>query len=357
MTKEKQRTAVVFQGGGAYGALEYGAMKAIYAQGIKPDVVTGVSIGAINASVFAGSKEANPIKSLEKLWKRLTAVAMPGLPDWLHHLYTLPYNPGMYSINPQLFFSPVTATSYSETNLLKDTLNELINWEKLNDPTRSIKLAVTALNIKTGKLAVFRNYVDPARKEKDVDPPITAEHIIASGSLPPAFPMTKINGDFYWDGGLFSNTPLKPAFKALQAIDDGSNQQIKRNIIVLSLFPPLGEVPFNMSEVETRKTEIAFECKIDYDKELYNKIDKFREFAELVKSKLPNDKEIQEHEGFKRLIAYKPIHKLIEIRLDPPKGTFFQHSFMPGADFTGATIKDRVKLGEEIAIKELIKFS
>ena len=351
MASTVKRTAIVLQGGGAYGAFEYGAMKAIFDHGIKPDVVTGVSIGAINAAVIAGCKNNDPVIGLGELWERLTVFSMPGLPDWLHHLLTMPYNPGMYTLNPKLFYNPTQAISYSDTGLLKKTLNDLIDWEKLNKKNPDIKLAVTALNIETGKLTVFRNYVDPAARNQDIGPPLTADHIIASGSLPPAFPMTQITEASYWDGGLFNNTPLKPAFKALQAID-GDPDDTERRIIVLALFPPSGEVPKNMTEVETRKTDIAFECKIDFDKELYAKIKDFRDFAELVKSKLPKDKQIQDHPGFQRLMAYKSIHKLIEVKLDP-KETLLEQSLIPGADFTQKTIKERTALGEKITKNKL----
>lgn len=348
MAQKVKRTAVVLQGGGAYGAFELGAMKAIYDKGIEPDVVTGVSIGAINAAVIAGCKNNNPVEALNELWCRLTVVSMPWMPNWLNHLLTMPCNPGMYSPNPELLYAPFKATSYSDTGLLKKTLNDLIDWEKLNDPERSMKLAVTALNIKTGQLSVFRNYKDPDARDHDVGPPLNADHIIASGSLPPAFPKTEINGSSYWDGGLFNNTPLKPAFKALQAIKDKKGQiTTERKVIVLSLFPPAGEVPKNMTEVETRKTETAFGCKIDFDKELYKKITKFRAFAELVQSKLPKDRQILDDPGFQRLMAYKPIDKLIEVKLEQ-KETQLEQAFMPGADFTWKTIRDRAALGEKI---------
>lgn len=353
MKKTIKRTAVVFQGGGAYGAFEFGAVRALDKLNIKPDVVTGVSIGAINAAVFAGCRNDDPVAALEQLWKRLTVISIPGIPNWLDHMLTLPYNPGMYYINPQLFYAPAIATSYSDTRLLHQTLNELIDWEKLNDPKRSIKLAVTALNIKTGKLAVFRNYDEPAKRDNDIGPPITADHIVASGSLPPAFPMTTINGDAYWDGGLFNNTPLKPAIKGLQSIEDDENQnEIKRSIIILSLFPASGNVPKNMTEVESRKTEIAFECKIDFDKDHMKKIEQFKAFAELVASKYKDDPDIQKNAGFQRLMSYKQIHELVEVNLETTEEQSFP-AFLPGADFTQLTIREREQLGKEITLRKL----
>jgi NTE family protein len=355
VANKKSRTAIVFQGGGAYGAYELGAFKALWDNGIKPDVVTGVSIGAVNAAVIAGCKNDDPPKALDELWRRLTVIPMPGLPDWLHHLLTMPYNPGMYSLNTQFLLSPFTATSYSDTGLLKDTLNDIVDWKKLNKG--AIKLAVTALNVGTGKLTVFRNYKDPKARSQDVGPPITADHIIASGSLPPAFPMTQIDEDSYWDGGLFSNTPLKPAFKALQAINDGAAKDVQRKIIVLALFPPAGKIPENMVEVETRKTDVAFGCKIDSDVELYKKIKEFRKFADLVTEQCEGNKSLTEkltkNEGYKKLMSYKTVDELLRIDLDGEESQLEQ-KLMPGADFTKKTIMERSGRGYDITTKKLL---
>ena len=115
---------------------------------------------------------------------------MPGLPHPLHHLLTMSANAGMYAPNPALYFNPAHATSFSQTGLLKETLNELIDWKKLNsvDKKCGIRLAVTALNVETGKLTVFRNYREDDKRKQDIGPPLGPEHTIARGCLPPAFP-------------------------------------------------------------------------------------------------------------------------------------------------------------------------
>lgn len=353
MPKETIRTAIVLQGGGAYGAYEYGAIKAIYDKGIRPDVVTGVSIGAINAAVIAGCKNDDPVAAVGELWERLSMFDMPGIPNWLEHLFSLPYNPGMYYLNPQLFYAPFLLNSYSKTDPLKRTLNDLIDWKKLNDPQCPVKLAVTAVNVRTGEHSVFTNYKDPAaRKERDIGPPLCADHIVASGSMPPAFPMTMISDEPYWDGGLFSNTPLRPAIKAIQAIEDKDGETVRRKIIVLSLLPCSGVVPGNLFEVESRKNEIAFEYKVGFDKKLIGRIKEFKKFAKLVSEKLPDDPDIKKDPGFQRLMAYKEIHDIMEIRLDTTE-TAQVNSMLPGSNFTKEIIRERVKLGENITRKML----
>ncbi len=350
MADVKTRTALVLQGGGAYGAYELGAFQAIWEKGIRPDVVTGVSIGAINAAVVVGCKNDDPPAALAELWERLTVMPMPGLPDWLHHLLSVHHNPGMHAINPEMFLSPFTITSYSNTDLLKKTLNDLINWDKLN--AGDTRLAVTALNIGTGRVTVFRNHAEPGARPQDIGVPLRAEHILASGALPPAFPMIPIGDGSFWDGGLSNNTPLKPAFKAIQSIDDPEGAEIRRRIIVLALFPPGGALPENLVEVETRKTDIAFACKIDFDRELYHKISAFREFAQLVARECPDNEKINRNEGFKKLMSYKTIHELLRIDLDARESVLDQ-KLLPGANFTRKTIQERSRRGYEITKRAL----
>lgn len=341
-------SAVVFQGGGAFGSYEYGAFKALWDWGIRPKVVTGVSIGAVNAAVIAGCKNDNPPAALDELWDRLSALPMPGLPDGLHHLLSMPFNPGMYAPNPWLFISPFTQTYFSDTYLLEKTLNEMIDWEKLNRGTT--RLAVTSLNIETGKLEVFANF--PQEGNQGQPTVLNASHILASGALPPGFPMVQIDGSHYWDGGLFDNTPLKPAFKALNGFKDSSEQNYTRSVYVFSLFPQRGVVPKNLLEVDDRKMSISFECKIDYDKKLYQKMNSLREFAHKVDALLPSDSPLRHDEGFQDLLSYQPFSPPIIIELTE-NYSLKEQLLMPGTDFTHKTIQHRCGVGYQIAMATL----
>ena len=55
---------------------------------------------------------------------------------------------------------------------------------------------------------------------------------MASGSLPPGFPTTEVSRGYYWDGGLFENTPLSPALNRPEELD-----KEKRELVVVELFP------------------------------------------------------------------------------------------------------------------------
>ena len=196
----KDYTALVLQGGGALGAYEYGVVKALYEQEqFVPDVISGVSIGAFSAAVLTGAI-GDPIDALGELWRCFTTKALPLTPQPVQLAMSLSYNQGMYSPNPYAYWNPAFTTHFFDTKLLYKTLKKIISLDKLNDK-KSPHLIITATNIETGKLALFDN------REME----ITYDHIVASGSLPPSFPMIDIDGSSYWDGGLFSNTPLKPA--------------------------------------------------------------------------------------------------------------------------------------------------
>ena len=70
-------TGLVLQGGGALGAFELGVIEWMLDNEIRLDVVSGVSIGAINAAVLAGSKHDDPRQDLHGLWNDLTTLTLP----------------------------------------------------------------------------------------------------------------------------------------------------------------------------------------------------------------------------------------------------------------------------------------
>ena len=124
------------------------------------------------------------------------------------------------------------AISYYDTSLLKDTLERLVDFERLN--SGEVRFAVGAVNVRTGNMAYF----DSAEQRLDV------RHIMASGALPPGFPPVEIDGEFYWDGGLASNTPLN------YLIDQPGDGE--RTVFQVDLFPARGPLPSTMERVAER---------------------------------------------------------------------------------------------------------
>ena len=316
--------ALVLQGGGALGAYEYGVIQALYENNISPDVISGVSIGAFSAAVLTGAI-GDPVEALGELWNSFTTKAPAFTPQTMQLAMSLAYNEGMYSPNPYAFWAPALTTHLFDTERLHHTLSKIIDLEKLNSPS-SPHLIITATDVETGELSLFDN-----RKME-----IGIEHIVASGSLPPSFPMTEIGDKAYWDGGLFSNTPLKPAFKALEQL---GNEKSSREVILIELFPHGGKKPQNMAEVLDRMIELTFECKLRYDSNQYTRTNDYIDLMRLIDKELPKNSKIKDMPAYKKIMSYKKIHKLSVIRNLSPE------PLVGGADFTPLTIQRRIDQG------------
>jgi Patatin-like phospholipase len=116
---------------------------------------------------------------------------------------------------------PVASWTYFyETQVLRDTLTELVDVDKLKQHDADPVLLVSATNVKEGQI----KYFDSRNGDLSLD------HILASGSLPPAFPMTTIGNEAYWDGGLFDNTPLGAVLDTLDPAPDRAGLSFKQRI-------------------------------------------------------------------------------------------------------------------------------
>ena len=234
---------LVLQGGGALGAYEFGAVCELVNRGYIPTVISGVSIGAINAAAIAGARGGNIVASLENLWSRITLAPNPLFPDQLAKYQAMFGNPAFYQNRTDWWNMP-NWTSFCDTAPIRQTLNEIVDFGQLNDPAH-MRLCVTATDVATGGQVYFKN---------GGDTPITADHIVASGSLPPSFPATQIGERSYWDGGLFDNTPLRPV---IDMITD--TQVTDLPIVVIDLVPNCDAIPQNLADVKNRMMELSFE--------------------------------------------------------------------------------------------------
>ena len=331
--KKKKVTALVLQGGGALGAYEYGVVKALYENSnFKPDIVCGVSIGGFSAAVIAGAKEG-PVNGLTKLWDMFTASNIPFMPHDMQVLMTIPYNSGMYRPNYGSVINPLSTTHLFDTSPLYRTLNEIIDFDKLNHKTAP-EIVITATNIETGTSEQFNN-----REMK-----ITPAHVMASGSLPPSFPMVAIGDYHYWDGGLFSNTPLKPALKCLERLAEDADET---EIIMVELFPQKGDTPENMNDVIERLGSLIFQSKISFDQKLFDRTQRNIEFIKTLDEELPKNSHLREAPAFKQLMGYSKVDKLTVIKY---KG---EENMLGISDFTEKTITRRISQGYQDGLAHL----
>ena len=180
-------------------------------------------------------------------------------------------------------------------------------FKQLNDPTH-ISVAVTATNVQTGDQVCFANFVGNPDSVYYVTPRIsrvslTPDHILASGSLPPGFPMTVIDGVPYWDGGLFDNTPI-------EALLDLLTEEELENlpIFIVNLFATHSNPPANLREVQERMLEITFESRFllehaDRD----GSLTEFTRLVEEIMRDLPADSPVRQRESFRRLVRLRAL--------------------------------------------------
>jgi NTE family protein len=255
-TKTGEDCILVLQGGGALGAYQAGVFESLGKVYREPTWVAGISIGAINAALITGNSAPSRVAKLREFWD-LVSSALPapaiaaslqareGLNEASASQVMLFGVPGFFKPRfPPAPFQPrgsLEAISYYDTTPLRETLERLVDFDRLNSGT--VRLSVGAVNVRTGNF----EYFDSAKQTID------ARHIMASGALPPGFAPVEIDGEHYWDGGLVSNTPLQYVL----------DQPGKRHRVVfqVDLFAATGSLPTTLNEVTEREKDIRFSSR------------------------------------------------------------------------------------------------
>ncbi len=334
---KKTQDALILQGGGALGAYQVGVIERLMDQGdFQPVTVTGVSIGAINAAALVGARE-NPLPALKTMWEEFTVNASMLIPEAMEPYLSVFGNRGFYRMRTDLAAFPFWTSIY-DTSPLQSVLERYIDFDKLN--RSEVKVAVTAANIGKGQVEVFDNH---SSKEG-----LRLKHILASGSLPPGFPMTRIGEEWYWDGGLFDNTPLLPA---IERLDD--SPKVRKRLFVVKLFPDEGLIPQNMNQVFDRILEMVFSGKLNRDVEIAGRINEYVDVVHRIDAVLATigdpsvAAEIRAMPGYRRLQQYMALQQVICIENRDPEivtGPF---------DFSRKRIEQRMEAGYRDADKAL----
>ncbi|PKQ05252.1 MAG: hypothetical protein CVT71_02010, partial [Alphaproteobacteria bacterium HGW-Alphaproteobacteria-10] len=246
-----KKVALVLQGGGALGSYQAGVCATLDGAAYPPDWVAGVSIGAINAAIFAGNPRGERAAKLRSFWEGVTAPTAhwpiaPGAAS-AEMAAKAAAAAGLLFGQPGFFaprgiaewFGAPKPLSYYDTAALKTTLERLVDFDRINAPG-GVRLSVGAVNVRTARM----HYFDSAEIA------IRPEHIMASGALPPGFPAVEIDGEHYWDGGLVSNTPLS------HVIDYFPRRS--RLIFQVDVFQGYGAVPRDLEGVAEREKDIRF---------------------------------------------------------------------------------------------------
>jgi NTE family protein len=295
------RNALVLQGGGALGAYQAGVYQALHEAGLEPDWVAGVSIGGINSAIIAGNPPERRLERLRDFWETITArhvwLVTPDGDDprklrnaWSSMLTTMLGQPGFFEPNvPNPWLSArgaKTATSIYSNAPLRETLLRLVDFDLLNAGT--VRYAAGAVNVLNGNFVYFDN----------AQTTILPEHVMASGALPPALPMVRIGTDYFWDGGLVSNTPLQ------HLLDHAGNDNLL--VFQVDLFSARGALPRDMYDVLARQKDIQYSSRTRLVTDYF--MDRIHHQAQIRRllAKLPEAELSDEERGLKHRLARLP---------------------------------------------------
>ena len=361
---------LILQGGGSLGAFGCGVFKALVNNNIKIDIIAGTSIGGINASVIAGSREEeHPEKALEEFWLELAEGSGTNLnfPDYSSSTIdsstltrlsqaksTLSFYGSAFHGNKKVFvprWSPVhffTDPKYcipdkwtylfDHSPLIK-TLEKYVDFNRLRpNGNPYARLIITAVNVLTAEPLTF----DSAKKQ------ITPKHILATTGYPTYyFQWVEVEkGTFAWDGSLLSNTPLREVI-------DASPIKDKRVFLVENYPKNIDRLPDNIQEVQHRARDIMFSDKTIHDIKMSRIITYHLRFIDELYQMLENRFDLKNEDDREILdkirVKYKKISEehgaeiksLYYISRDEPSPSLYEN-----ADFSRDTIKDSIKNGE-----------
>jgi len=333
-----EQIALVLQGGGALGAYQAGVIEGLQRGGVEPDWVAGISIGALNAAVFAGNAPADRAAALQAFWDDLCrpplALGMQSMLQTWWETYVqhtrgvsrlafsaLDATSAMFAGQPA-FFRPRAVpplvdpqglpqhASFYDTSPLKETLLRHADFDRINHRSAP-RVSVGAVQVSTANLVYFDNRKTALRPE----------HFMASGALPPGFPAVEIDGEFYWDGGLVSNTPLSMVLQS----------RPRRDTLVfqVDLWSAQGCIPRDLMSVQARQKDIQYSSRTRAITDLMSQTQQQRDLLKQLLELLPAD--LQDHPAARqaRQMAADRVVKVVHLILRDPTldGHFKDYDF------------------------------
>lgn len=167
----------MFSGGGSRGAYQLGVYEALHANGFRPEIVCGTSVGGVLATLVASG--ASPAE-MREAWMRICS------PDLMPRRWKL------WRVHKW--------ESLRDNQPLQAFFEDLVDWEAV--ASSDIELRVASVDVCTGQEVVHTNQeVSPAR-------------LRGSTAIPVIFPPVETEDRILWDGGITSRTPIQPAIEA-----------------------------------------------------------------------------------------------------------------------------------------------
>jgi NTE family protein len=317
------RVVLVMQGGGAPGAYQAGAYQALHEAGIEPDWVIGTSIGAINGAIIAGNKAPDRVAKLKAFWDSLDS----RLPEpWSQISPLVAGVPGFFYPNPALAWGVDTQVGIEQAAMylvepLKKVLPTLVDFDLLNSGGPRFTVGLTA--IETGAMRYFDSKQDK----------IVLDHILGSSAVPPCFPAVLIDGQYYWDGGVYSNSPVEVVFDEFP--------RHSSVVIAVQIWPTHGPQPASLSQAFMRVKDILFGSRsrghIMRQAQLHRMRRIVRELVEMLPEEKRNSPRVKELAGW----GCTTTMHLVEINAQPLDGDSNARDF----DFSRATVQKRWRAG------------
>jgi NTE family protein len=336
------QVVLVFQGGGALGAYQGGVYQALHEAAIEPDWVVGTSIGALNGAIIAGNEPAIRLERLREFWERIEFKPLWGSTPldrlagntpsyWMTLLGGIP---GYFAPNPTMAFGlnarvGVEHAAFYTIDQLRRTFGSVVDMQRLN--AKAPRLTVGAVNVRTGKMHYFDSR----------DMPLTLDHMLASAAVPPGFPAVRIDGDPYWDGGLYSNTPVEVVF------DDNP----RRDSVVFSvqIFPIAGDEPESVLQVLSRQKDIQFASRTDAHIPRQEHIHQLRHMVRELVRMMPEEQrdspQVREIAGY----GCGTLMHIVRINAKSNK----DEDYLRDLDFTAAGVRRRWQAGYDDTMRTL----
>jgi NTE family protein len=379
---------LILQGGGSLGAFGCGVFKALAKNNIKIDIIAGTSIGGLNGSIIAGSKEDYPEKALEEYWleiaesganlnspfmgwldgsptSTLNPIPVPSLPPlpptdhsalthilqakstisfYLSAIYGnkkifIPrWNPEFAFTDPQYFTPNKWTYMYDHSPLVK-TAEKYIDFDKLRPKGKpNSRLIITAVNVLTAEPLMF----DSAKQQ------ITSKHILAATGYPSYyFQWIEVEkGVYAWDGSLLSNTPLREVI-------DASPVKDKRVFLVENYPKKSDTLPDSLSEVQHRARDIMFSDKTAHSVKMSKAFTYYLRLINDLYMMLEEHFDSNEKEERKKFEKIRARYKKVSERHGAEiRGVYYITRSEPfpslyeNADFSVDTIKASIRDGE-----------
>jgi NTE family protein len=264
---------LALQGGGAHGAFAWGVLDKLLEDGrLSIDAMSATSAGAMNAVVAAygaaigGAEGAR--EKLAEFWAEISQAGQLYSPvrafPWEQWLaaggFRSEFSPTFFFFQAMTHvFSPYQLNPFN-LNPLKDVLVKVVDFGRLSKSKSTVRLFLSATNVRTGKIKLFENEA------------VTADVVLASACLPYLFQAVEIDGEHYWDGGFMGNPAIFPLIynrgsRDVIVVHINPIERMKLPTSAAEIFDRMNEISFNSSLMREMRA-VAFVTKLIDDKVL-----------------------------------------------------------------------------------------